>query len=259
MDRTKLLEGLREALPVVAAPVTLPAEGNVGLVLVDIVRGFTRQGNLADARSMAPMVGAVDELARRLLATLGPRLRLLVLRDTHHGDVPEPPYPPHCIRGTGEEELDPEIAWVAEHDQATVLDKDAINGLVGGLERAGGGLWRSRVTDWAADHDLRCLVLVGDCTDICVSDLAVSLLSARNHGMLTRADPDEDRAAYAGAIRGTEIVVYAPGCATYHLDPDDPLPEGQEHLRHPATVAHHVGLWICQSRGARVASEVMSG
>ncbi len=250
MNRDQLLQELRGALPVQVDRASL-APGNVGLLLVDIVNGFTRQGNLSDAASMAPMVEAVDRLLVELQQQLGDRLRLLLLRDSHHPDIPEPPYPPHCIKGSGEDELDPGIAWAADLPGATVLQKDCINGFVGAMVPTGSGAWRSRLCDWVTDNGLTSLVLVGDCTDICVSDLAVALLSARNHGMLTGVSPDQ-REEYVAAITGLEIYIHAGACATFDLDPEEPLPPGQEGLRHPGPLAHHVGLWVAASRGAKV-------
>lgn len=48
-------------------------------------------------------------------------------------------------------------------------------------------------------------MVLGICTDICVLDFVCSTLSARNSGMLS---PLED------------VIVYAPGCATYDLPVD---------------------------------------
>jgi nicotinamidase-related amidase len=253
MDRTKLLEQLKRALMVEVERAPALPEGNLGLVVVDAVRGFTRTGSLSDPGSMAPMVQELDQLIRALDRTLGERLHLLVLRDRHHADIPEPPYPPHCIVGSGEEELDPELAWLERHERVTLVDKDCINGFVGAMRPAGGGLYRNLLTEWVLRNDLRALVLVGDCTDICVSDLTVALLSARNHGLLTRVSPD-DRQAYVEAITSMAIFVYVPGCATFDLDPEDPgeLPADRLTLRHPGPVAHHVGLWLMASRGARL-------
>jgi len=251
MERTELLGQLQQALPVSVGTGSL-APGGVGLVVVDVVRGFTREGSLSDPASMEPMVQAVGALAEELLFELGPRLHTLLLRDSHHPDIPEPPYPPHCIQGTGEDELDPDIAWLLQRPRTTVIRKDCINGFVGAMRPVTGGepgLWRNLLADWVADHTLTSLILVGDCTDICVSDLCVALLSARNHGMLTRVDPT-DREAYVAAITGLELYVVAPACATFDADPDGPLPQGQEALRHPGPLAHHLGLWIAASRGA---------
>ena len=254
MERTELLNHLRQALPVDSGPASLPP-GNVGLVVVDVVQGFTRFGALADADSMAPMVKALAALAKRLADRLGPRLHLALLRDAHHGDVPEPPYPPHCVRGTGEEELDPDIAHLADLPNAVVMDKDCINGFVGTLAPVEGGAWRSGLCDWIVKNNIKTVVLTGDCTDICVSDLAVALLSARNHGMLTALTSDHGE-AYVEAIRATEIWVVAGACATFDFDPDAPLPHEQRTLRHPGSLAHHVGLWLMASRGARIVTDI---
>ena len=251
MDRSALLKELQQALPVSVGTAML-APGDVGLVVVDVVRGFTREGNLSDPASMKPMVQAASALATRLDQELGSRLHTLLLRDSHHPDIPEPPYPPHCIQGTGEDELDPEIAWLQQRPRTTVIRKDCINGFVGAMRPVTGGepgLWCNLLADWVADNALTSLILVGDCTDICLSDLCVALLSARNHGMLTRVDP-ADRQQYVEAITGLQLYVHATACATFDADPDGPMPQGQEALRHPGSLAHHLGLWIAASRGA---------
>ena len=254
MDRTALLKELQQALPVPVGTASL-GPGNVGLVVVDVVRGFTREGALSDPASMAPMVQAVGALATQLDQQLGQRLHTLLLRDSHHPDIPEPPYPPHCIQGTGEDELDPDIDWLAQRPRTTVIRKDCINGFVGAMRPATRPVdgqpsqWRNLLADWVADNGLTSLVLSGDCTDICVSDLCVALLSARNHGMLTRVDPGQ-REQYVEAITGLQLYVHAPACATFDADPEASMPEGMEALRHPGPLAHHLGLWIAASRGA---------
>ncbi len=250
MERSEQLEHLQQALPVVLDKPTL-APGGVGLIVVDVVRGFTREGNLSDPASMEPMVTAVDTLAGQLDEKLGERLHTLLLRDSHHPDIPEPPYPPHCVQGTGEDELDPDIQWLQGRPRTAVIRKDCINGFVGAMRPVEGqpGAWRNLLADWVTDNGLTSLILCGDCTDICVSDLCVALLSARNHGMLTNVDPSR-REAYVSAITGMQLYVYAPACATFDADPDGPMPEGLEALRHPRPLTHHLGLWIAASRGA---------
>jgi len=49
MDRTSLLEQLGQALPLSVTTPPLPG-GRVGLIVVDAVQGFTRQGLLSDRR-----------------------------------------------------------------------------------------------------------------------------------------------------------------------------------------------------------------
>jgi nicotinamidase-related amidase len=230
---------LSEILPVALKPVVLPASGPVGLVVVDPGVAFTRSGPLSDPERMIPMVAAIGQSWRALREALGDRLQTLVFLDTHHADIPEPPYPPHGVIGTGEEEIDPDLRWLLDAPGVTVIQKDCINGFVGAIDRATG---RNTFCEWVIATGVAPILVTGDCTDICVSDFVVTTLSARNHGLLTAADPLVDREAYVRAITGLEIVVLPEACATF----DAP--------GHPHEAAHHVGLWLMAARGAVIAS-----
>ncbi len=242
-----LINGLQTSLPVRLQPFAL-ADRHVGLVIVDEVNGFCTvgAGNLAPPApdgQVARMVEQTDRLAKRFAAEKWPILAFL---DTHEPGKPEPPYPPHCERGTGEENLVPELAWLEDCGCASLMRKDCINGFVGGIEasyRGGGhGQSHNKVVDWVNNHRLDAVITVGICTDICVMDFVLTLLSARNHGLMQTLE---------------DIVVYEPGTATYDL----PL-AATESLGLPATAAHpkaethHMGLYFMASRGALLASEL---
>jgi nicotinamidase-related amidase len=230
---------LTHRLPIELGHLAL-GEGPIGLVIVDAGVGFTREGNLADPEHMIPMVKTIGESWKALNEALGERLHTLCFLDTHQPDIPEPPYPPHCIVGTGEEMIDPDLAWLLERRQVQVIRKDCINGFVGAIDRETGA---NAFCDWVCDHEIRTLLVCGDCTDICVSDFVVSTLSARNHGLLTRVDPSH-RSAYVDAITGLRIGVLAHACETF----DAPGVHDRE-------AAHHVGLWLMASRGATLVSD----
>lgn len=232
------MSDLQTLLPVHPTPVAL-SDGMIGLVIVDPGVGFTRSGNLADAERMVPMVQRIDAEIRALRDAVGDRIRVLMFLDTHHADIPEPPYPPHCIVGTGEERIDPDLAWLENDPQTSIIRKDCINGFVGAIDRSTGA---NRFCDWVIEHGVTHLLVTGDCTDICVSDFVVTALSARNHGLLTAHRPD-DRDAYVAAITGLRITVLAYACETFHAPGF-----------HDATAANHVGLWLMSSRGAEIAS-----
>lgn len=232
------LEALHRLLPVKTEEVDL-GEGPVGVVVVDVGVAFTRSGNLADPERMVPMVQRVARNWRELSEALGPRLHTLVFLDTHHADIPEPPYPPHGISGTGEEELDPELAWLPDEPRVTVIRKDCINGYVGAIDRKTG---HNAFRQWVLENGIRTLLVMGDCTDICVSDFVVAVLSARNHGLLTHADPDADRMRYVADITGFRVVALTDACETFHAPGV-----------HPGDASHHVGLWLMASRGAVLA------
>jgi nicotinamidase-related amidase len=235
-----MLEGIRAAAPIAPAPVDIAGRA-AGLVIVDEVNGFATvgAGNLAPPAADAQvdrMVAETDRLARAFLARGGPVLAFL---DTHEPGKPEPPYPPHCERGTGEEELVPALAWLAGDARVTLVRKDCINGFVGAI----GGDGRNRLVDWANAHRLEAIVVVGICTDICVMDFVLTVLSARNHGLMT-------------ALR--DVVVHEPGCATFDLPraAAEKLGYGAT-AAHPRALTHHMGLYFMASRGARLASTIV--
>jgi nicotinamidase-related amidase len=238
--RAELLDRLALELPVVTEPVSL-AGRRCGLVVVDEQKGFATVG----AGALAPvtanpqierMIAETDRLARTFVERDRP---ILVFLDWHHADRPEPPYPPHCIVGSGEEELVAELQWLEDCPQATLLRADCINDFVGSIDLASG---RNQVVEWVNGHALDTLVVVGICTDICVGEFVATMLSARNHQMMPTL---------------AEVVVYEPGCATYDLPGEAVAALGlPPTAAHPQAVAHHLGLYVMAARGARLASQV---
>lgn len=232
---------LEQRLPLKREIVSL-GDGPVGLVVVDAGVGFTREGALADPRHMVPMVAAIARQFHALREAIGDRLHTLCFLDTHAADIPEPPYPPHCIEGTAEAEMDPALRFLLDEPRVTVIRKDCINGFVAAIDRATG---RNAFCDWVIERGLRTLLVCGDCTDICVSDFVLTTLSARNHGLLTAAPRDgaspEERARYVADITGLRVVVLADACETF------------EAPGHERAAAHHVGLWMMAARGAHIA------
>jgi nicotinamidase-related amidase len=232
------MSDLKTLLPVTLTPEVALGAGPVGLVIVDAGVAFTREGALADPVHMVPMVHAIAAEYHALEAALGDRLQVLCFLDTHEPDIPEPPYPPHGIKGTGEEAIDPDLAFLLEAPRVTVIRKDCINGFVGAIDRTTGV---NQFARWVIDHGLETLLVTGDCTDICVSDFVLTTLSARNHGLLTDV-PISDRAAYVAAVTGLRVAVLANACETFHAPGF-----------HDRPAAHHAGLWMMAARGAIVA------
>ncbi len=234
-----LLAAMRAEMPLAAEAVEL-GEQAVGLIIVDEVNGFAKTGggNLAPPEhnpQVATMVAETDRLARAFAARGWPILAFL---DTHVPGKPEPPYPPHCEAGTGEEELVDELKWLEGEANATLVRKDCINGFVGSITQAG----NNRVVDWARDHALKQLLVVGICTDICVMDFVLTMLSARNHEMMPGLE---------------DILVYDAGCSTYDLPKAVAVELGfGEAAAHPQAPTHHMGLYFMASRGARLVDDV---
>lgn len=239
-DLPQLTRQVAAALPV-AAPALKLGAGRVGLVIVDEVNGFATvgAGNLAppvDNPQVSTMVSETDRLARAFSAKGWPVLAFL---DTHVPGKPEPPYPPHCEAGTGEENLVPELAWLEQDANATLVRKDCINGFVGAIRPDGS----NAVVDWVNANSLDHVLVVGICTDICVMDFVLTLLSARNHDLMPSLK---------------DISVYARGCATYDLPKEVATGLGlPETAAHPQDLTHHMGLYFMASRGAQIVGEVV--
>jgi nicotinamidase-related amidase len=121
-------------------------------IVVDVLNGFCRFGNLASPRLDAVVPGIGDYLER----ALGAGTQAVFLADTHTADDPEfEVFPPHCVEGSGEEEIVEELREFA--DRSIVVRKRRYSGFFGtDLERILVELAPERVE------------VVGVCTDICV-------------------------------------------------------------------------------------------
>ena len=122
------------------------------ILVVDMLNGFCRTGNLASAR----LDSITGKLREHLTREQAAGADLVFLADTHAADDPEfAMFPPHCIEGSGEEEIVPELADLA----------------------AGGHVVRKRTFSGFHRTELDALLerlapdvveVTGVCTDICV-------------------------------------------------------------------------------------------
>ena len=132
----------------------------------------------------------------------------------------------------------------AEAD-ATVLRKDFKNEFIGAIEPVHHGAHRTsrnRVVDWVNAHRLKAVVVTGICTDVCVIDFMVTMLSARSHGMTPTLEDE---------------VVMEPATATYHLTREIVRSlDLRETASHPKLVTHYMGLYLMASRGAVLAKRM---
>ncbi len=250
MSETLLIE-LQQAMPLVMEPLDLTGtvltgvdlpegSGKTGLIIVDIVNGFATvgAGNLAPPVANAQVSRMVAEADRLAKAFTAQGLPVFAFLDSHQPGKAEPPYPPHCEIGTGEENLVPELLWLEDEPAATLVRKDCINGFIGAY-RADGS---NALLDWLNREQIGAVLAVGICTDICVMDMVLTLLSARNHDM-------------APSLR--DIHVYDQGCATFDL----PRALAEEldlgiAAAHPQDATHHMGLYFMAARGAHLVDKV---
>ncbi|GAV70083.1 Isochorismatase domain-containing protein [Cephalotus follicularis] len=232
------LQLLKNELPVDEGSLLLNGDVKTGLVLVDVVNGFCTvgAGNLAPRQPDEQISSMVDESVKLAKAFSEKQWPIFAFLDSHHPDIPEPPFPPHCIIGTPESELVPALQWLENEPNATLRRKDCIDGFLGSIEKDGSNVF----VDWVKNNDIKALLVVGICTDVCVLDFVCSALSARNRRILT---PLED------------VIVYSRGCATSDL-PVHVARTIKDALAHPQELMHHIGLYMAKDRGAKIVSDV---
>ncbi len=213
-----------------------------GLILVDMVNGFCKVGAGALAPPVQdPKMDRTVEECNRLAKRFHHENRpILAFRDSHIPGRPEFPYPLHCEQGSGEDQLIDELSWLENSPRTTIINKDCINGFIGAIDL---NTHRNQLQNWIEQNALEHLLVVGVCTDICVMDLVLTLLSARNHGLTDQVQ---------------SIVVYEKGCTTYHLSGETAATAGLPKTAiHPQDIAHHTGLYMMASRGAMIASDIV--
>jgi len=211
-----------------------------GLVIVDEVNGFATvgAGYLAPPEENPQVTRMIEETNLLAHAFTERGWPIFAFLDSHTPGKPEPPYPPHCEIGTGEEDLVPALRWLESDPNATLVRKDCINGFIGAIAPDG----RNLVTEWVNANKLDRVLVVGICTDICVMDFVLTLLSARNHDLMPSLK---------------DILVYEAACATYHLPRVTAESLGLGiHAAHPQDVAHYMGLYFMSSRGAELVDTV---
>jgi nicotinamidase/pyrazinamidase len=148
-----------------------PTAPRHAFVVVDMLVCFCRRGALYSPRYDR----MVPELVRRLTAAEADGAALVFLVDTHTRDDPEfAMFPEHCLEGSGEDEVIPELTGFAE--RGTVVRKRTFSGfheteLEAVIERL------------APDV----VEVAGVCTDICVLH-TVAGLRARGYEVLVHRD-----------------------------------------------------------------------
>jgi len=129
------------------------------LVIIDINNGFARGGALYSDR-VESLITPIEELSKYILEKNG---TVIAFTDCHTEESPEfCSYPQHCMRGTTESEIIDELKAL----DIKVIEKNSTNGF---LEEA-----------FNMDANIENVIVVGDCTDICVYQFAISVKSDFN-------------------------------------------------------------------------------
>jgi nicotinamidase-related amidase len=165
------------ALPTLAWTnfVTEAQAGQVALFSVDMINGFCYEGVLSSPRVKGIIPAVVS--AFRGAHAIGVR-NFVLAQDCHSPNATEfAAFPPHCQMDTNEARTIPELAELPFHDLYTIVTKNSLSAFHG-----------TRLGDWLESHrDLQVAVVVGDCTDLCVHQMAMHLkLYANAHNLNLR-------------------------------------------------------------------------
>ena len=198
----------------------------VGIFSADMIVGFCDKGNLASERVDA-LTGPVVDLFQRAHG-LGVR-HFVLAQDTHHPETPEfGAWPVHCVRGTEEAETIPELKALPFADAFTIIEKNSLH-----------PAHETAFDAWLDAHpEVRTAIVVGDCTDLCVYQLAMHLRLRHN----------------ARNVPGIDVIVPANAVDTYHLPAE--IAAGIGAMPHHGDFFHHVFLYHMALNGIRVVREL---
>jgi nicotinamidase-related amidase len=222
------LDAWRAALiPMSLAEIVEQAGGpeHVGLFCVDVINGFCHTGPLASPRVRAiitPIVGLFTAAD-----TAGIR-HFVLMHDAHDPDAAEfADYPPHCIRGTEESVIVPELEALPFASRYTVIPKNSIHSGVG-----------TELNPWLDAHpEITHRIVVGDVTDLCAYQLAMHLKVRAN------------------AANRTDPVILPANCVdTFDIPVATARAAGIP--AHPAEIFHTLYLYSMACNGIRVVRQV---
>jgi len=147
-------------------------QGRIVLCCVDMINGFCHEGALSSSRvkDIIPAVVA----ALKGAYSIGVR-EFVLAQDCHTSDSVEfADFPPHCLAGTSEANTIPELANLPFAPLYQVVSKNSLNAFHGTVL----GEWLEAHSHYSA------IVIVGDCTDLCVHQIALHIkLYANAHNL----------------------------------------------------------------------------
>jgi len=184
----------------------------VWIACVDLLKGFCTQGPLSSAR-VASVVEPVAHLIS-MAHTEGVRDLIMVMDRHSPGTAEFSAWPPHCLAGTPEAELPHGLTELAFSHEFTLVPKDSLCAFTGTM-----------LDTLVAERGLPgAVICVGDCTDLCVYQLAM--------GFKLRANVANTR---------TRVIVPADCVATFDVPVETAERIGA--LPHPGDLMHSIFLY----------------
>lgn len=209
------------------APLTDVARdaATTAIFCADMIDGFLNFGPLA-----SPRVSALAEPVASLFQRAwehGIR-RFVLLQDSHDPRTPEfESYPPHCLQDSNEARTVQQLARLPFADAITVIAKNSLNPAIA-----------TAFDEWLdMNREIATAIVVGDCTDLCIYQLAMHLRLRAN----------------ARNLAGFRVVVPVNAVDTFDIASD---PGASAESAHPGDFFHHVFLYHMSQNGIDVVTEV---
>ncbi len=195
------------------------------IISVDVIEGFCREGPLASPR-VATIIEPISRLFNR--AHEAGVSHFILTQDTHSSDAEEfNEFPPHCIAGTVESATVREFKALSFFNGFDVIPKNSINSLID-----------TKLADWLSTHpEVTEFIAVGDCTDLCLYQLAMSLKLRSNASGL-----------------GCHVTVPIDCVDTYHLGVKEAASIGA--MPHDGDLLHYVFLHHMALNGVNVVAGI---
>lgn len=196
----------------------------VGVFCVDVTNGFCHEGPLSNPR-VKKIVRPIADLFQ-ICYQAGIR-NFILPQDQHPEDSPEfSSWPIHCVAGSSEAETVPELMKLPFSRLFQIIPKQSISS---DLETSLGDYLDTRILDVA--------ICVGDCTDLCLYQLAMYLrLRANARGdAFTVIVPSECVDTYDLPLKSAEVVGALP---------------------HPGDLMHRLFLYHLALNGVRIVRNI---
>jgi len=193
----------------------------------DMIVGFCSQGNLASER-IRKLIPPIVELFKKA-HELGIN-KFVLVQDAHDSAAPEfEAWPSHCVKGTRESETIPELANLEFSDEFVIIRKNSLHPAL-----------NTEMNPWLEENlELRDLIVVGNCTDLCVYNLAMHLRLRAN----------------AYNLRHQRVILPANCVDTYDLSVKQA--ENLSVLPHPGDFIHLFFLYHMALNGINVVQKII--
>ena len=211
-----------KVMPLVQAA---PHPTHTVVISSDMIKGFCSIGPLASSRiaSIIPHVVTLFENCWDYGVH-----NIVLVQDEHEKDAVEfGAYPVHCVRGSEEAQAIDEFTSLPFYDQIIIIRKNSISAAL-----------NTALKDWIDAHpDIDTFIIVGDCTDICIYQLAMYLQMDAN--------------AYQ---KQRKVIVPADCVETY--DRPAAIAQVEGGFPHPGDVLHGVFLYHMALNGIEIVRRI---